>query len=418
LSDSVCKKASPASKSTSGICRAHESDKNNLIHTLHYDSMLYTIIQHMQEAVYLIDRNFRVLLANDAGLRSMNLPPGTQYLILDDSIDSGIIRDDSGKILGWEDSLHARAINGETVVNLSQIHTRSDGSKRYYIGDGCPIHNDTGEVEMALIMSRDVTEIKELQSRTVEQIREIYNREHNIAEKLQESFLLAKCPKIDGFEIASRYEAAWDEAMVGGDFLDVFPISEDKFGVVISDVAGKGLKAAVYTAMTKYMLRAYALEDSSPDIVMAKLNTALFSCTPLEVFITLVYGILDAKTGMFAYANAGHEQPIFFRKTASIATTLYVTGKALALLPDSIYNIQTIRLLPDDVLVLYTDGITDAGSGENRFGTEQLLKQIELNASISPNELADVILNQTKQLSGPKLVDDVAILIVKAVSSA
>ena len=132
---------------------------------------------------------------------------------------------------------------------------------------------------------------------------------------------------------------------------------------MIADVAGKGLKAAVYTAMTKYMLRAYALEESAPELVLARLNEALSACTPTEVFVTLIYGILNAEEGTFTYASAGHEHPIHYSMSARAGTMLDVTGRALALLQGSSYTTQTVLIDRGDVLLLYTDGVTDAGRG-------------------------------------------------------
>ena len=93
-----------------------------------------------------------------------------------------------------------------------------------------------------------------------------------------------------------------DEELVGGDFYDIFQLHEGRYGVVMADVSGKGLKAAVYTAMTKYMLRAYALRESDPKSVLARLNDALTSCTPPEVFVTLVYAIIDEQARTLVYA--------------------------------------------------------------------------------------------------------------------
>jgi len=220
-----------------------------------------------------------------------------------------------------------------------------------------------------------------------------------------------------GFEIGERYHSALDEALVGGDFYDIFRIGDDQLGIVIADVAGKGLNAAVYTAMTKYMLRAYALEDSAPERVLARLNEALTECTPVEIFVTLVYGVLDGRTGVFRYANAGHEQPILYSSSAGMAYNLDVTGRALAFVHGSTYTACDVVMRPGDLLALYTDGITDAGSGVNRMGVERLVRIVESEATHSAPDVANAVLNTALEFSGGRLTDDAALVMIKAVQA-
>jgi sigma-B regulation protein RsbU (phosphoserine phosphatase) len=222
-------------------------------------------------------------------------------------------------------------------------------------------------------------------------------------------------PCARGFEIGRCYQIALDEALVGGDFYDAFCVGKDQLGIVIADVAGKGLNAAVYTAMTKYMLRAYALEESAPEHVLARLNEALNECTPPEVFVTLIYGVLDSKTGVLRYTNAGHEPPAFLSGRTGLAYSLDVTGRALALARGSTYTACDIAMREGDAVVFYTDGITDSGFGVDRLGIERLLKTVESSASSSASSMADAVLHTALEFSSGKLADDAAILVIKAV---
>jgi sigma-B regulation protein RsbU (phosphoserine phosphatase) len=264
-----------------------------------------------------------------------------------------------------------------------------------------------------VLAAQDVTE----QLRAQDRIMEVYQREHVIAEKLQNSLLPGEFPRIRGFEIGDRYQSALDEALVGGDFYDIFQLREGRLGIVVADVAGKGLKAAVYTAMTKYMLRAYALEDSSPERVLARLNQALTECTPTEVFVTLVYGVLSSETRILRYGNAGHEQPVLVRGKSGTACSLDVTGRALALARGSVYTTCDVELNPGDALVLYTDGITDAGSGADRMGVERLLRTIESGAELGAQDIAQTVLKSAMEYARGNLTDDAALLVIKAIEA-
>ncbi|MCE5200076.1 MAG: SpoIIE family protein phosphatase [Armatimonadota bacterium] len=273
-----------------------------------------------------------------------------------------------------------------------------------------PNRNDSSDALALLLL--DVTE----EVKASQEMQDIYRREHEIAQKLQMSFIPHDLADLDGFEVAQHYLPARDQGLVGGDFYDLFELGDGCCGVVMGDVAGKGLDAAVYTAMTKYMLKAYALFERDPAIAMCRLNTALSQCTPTELFVTLIYGVLDTRTRVFIYANAGHEQPIHFAASSGATSMLNVTGPALGLLPVADYETHKVDLSEGDIIMLYTDGITDAGKGVNRLGHDCVLKLLELAGTHPVDVIADSILNQVMTFSNGRLADDAALLVLKAIS--
>jgi sigma-B regulation protein RsbU (phosphoserine phosphatase) len=133
------------------------------------------------------------------------------------------------------------------------------------------------------------------------------------------------------------------------------------------------------------------------------------------VFVTLVYGVLDTDSRVFTYANAGHEHPIHYSAQGKTATALDVTGRALALMQGSSYATRAVRLASGDSLVLYTDGITDAGRGIDRFGRERLLSVVDAHAGGDCQDLADALLDSALGFAGGRLVDDAALVVIKAV---
>src|SRR5262249_53700011 len=155
-----------------------------------------------------------------------------------------------------------------------------------------------------------------------------------IARELQESFLPASPPPIPGFDVDKRYEPAYALAQVGGDYFDFIELGDGRFGVVMGDVCGKGVTAAVYTAMSKDMRRAYASEDPAPDRVMTRLNAALFNQMSEEcMFITLVYGVLDTRAGTLTYANAAHPHPLLYDPRNCTFEELTTTGGMVGAIP-------------------------------------------------------------------------------------
>ena len=149
-------------------------------------------------------------------------------------------------------------------------------------------------------------------ARLFSELHTLYTREKRIAETMQRS-LLPVTPQVAGvFEFAHIYQAGLDESVIGGDFLDLIRLSPTRMGVVIADVSGKGLRAAVQTAMIKYTLRAFAQEEPlNPGSVLSRVNDVFCAdASGLQGFVTLFYGVLNVTTGEFCYACGGHETPL------------------------------------------------------------------------------------------------------------
>lgn len=375
---------------------------------------LTTIIESTPVPLFVYDTERRVVAKNRAAEKLMKSigKKGGVFSVADMGAEDGLfMHTASGELIGPGQGPYVRSLRGEVVTDLIvDCRSGTTGPRRMLSLNSAPLKDAKGKITGVVEAILDMTD----NMRAQEQIREVYMREHAIAEKLQSCFLPTDLPEVEGFAIAERYRPALDEALVGGDFYDIFRLSETQYGIVMGDVAGKGLKAAVYTAMTKYMLRAYALEESAPELVLARLNEALAACTPTEVFVTLVYAVLDCAENAFTYANAGHEQPLYFNRRQNIVTTLDVTGRALALAKGSSYTTHTVEMLSSDTLVLYTDGITDAGWGVNRLGQEHLVELLRAGITNPVNELADTVLHHAMEFAGGKLCDDAALLIVRA----
>ncbi|MDQ3878919.1 MAG: SpoIIE family protein phosphatase, partial [Actinomycetota bacterium] len=140
-----------------------------------------------------------------------------------------------------------------------------------------------------------------------------FERQRAVARSLQKGLLLTETPKLEGIEIGALYEAAAGEADVGGDFYDVFELTDGTYALVVGDVSGKGAAAAAQTAMAKYMLRAFATRNPTPSSVLFHLNNALVQSFEEDRFTTIVYAVLDAATGQVVLARGGHPPPLIYR---------------------------------------------------------------------------------------------------------
>ena len=243
---------------------------------------------------------------------------------------------------------------------------------------------------------------------------DLYEREKKIAESLEASFMPEFDREFPDIRIEHGYLAALDESQVGGDFYDLMEFNKGVYGIAIGDVAGKGLDAAVYTAMTRYMIQAYSTDDPDPVSVVSKLNSALYRYTPTGKFVTLIYGILDTAAGSFTYVNAGHEIPFIYRGDGGKLDSLRTTGPAVGALTEADYTLDTVTFGSEDMIIFYTDGATEARYEGKFLGTDGLKKIISDQMRRNLDNLAKAIINGVRSYAKGHLRDDIAILVVKA----
>ena len=240
----------------------------------------------------------------------------------------------------------------------------------------------------------------------------LYQREHRIADTLQQS-LLADPTTIDGLEVGRVYRSATEHVRVGGDFYDVYELPNGRVGVSIGDVSGKGLAAAALTALVRNTLRAYALEDLAPDEVMSRSNEVLRHFSDSEMFATAVYGTLDLAGGVFEYCNGGHPAPYVLSREGSV-TSLDTSGPMLGAFGGLTYRTRQVTLAEEDVLVFYTDGVIEARRDGSFFGEERLVKLLGTLAGHSAERIAGAVAEAAWEFGGGMLRDDVAVLAIGA----
>jgi sigma-B regulation protein RsbU (phosphoserine phosphatase) len=241
-----------------------------------------------------------------------------------------------------------------------------------------------------------------------------YEHERSIADRLQSGLRPTHVVRHGRFELESAYHPALQEARVGGDFYDVFNLPDGRVALLMADVSGKGLMAAMQTTMVKNMLRLIAFENAEPAAALGRLNRALFHFSDPEFFVTAFYGVLSPETGALQYANAGHDPPLFYQAQLRFCTALDTTGMALGMDADCRYFGRQIALEQGDLLLLYTDGITEARQGEEFFGRERLEDRLVRYADSRPTRIVRFLYRDARAFSGGALHDDVALLCLKA----
>jgi len=258
--------------------------------------------------------------------------------------------------------------------------------------------------------------------------------EQNIAETLQKSFLPSVPARMPGLSIAERYfPTLRNEAEIGGDYYDVIVLSPTRLAIFIGDISGKGLAAAVYTAMAKYTLRAFIAQEMPTLEIVSRANVAVARWTSHEIFSTLFFGVIDLNPGgmpialdrhdvpmpagpsaTITYVNAGHEPPVLLRASGGY-DLLNPTGPTLGIFPEAEFSAGTVELRAGDILTLYTDGLSDPRNAAGEFfGEEGIFAHVAEVSDRSVDEICDSLHARAVDYAvGHRLRDDVAMLVIR-----
>ena len=236
-------------------------------------------------------------------------------------------------------------------------------------------------------------------------------QELNVAHEIQASFLPEGNPDIPGCDIASFWQAA---RQVSGDFYDFLPRSDGSWGIVIADVADKGVPAALFMALSRTILRTVGFNRRDPGQVLTRVNEIINIDAESDLFVTVFYAIWDPKTKVISFANGGHNPPIIMNKKGE-PRLLKAPGIALGVLPDINIATHTVRLEREDTLILYTDGVTEAINEDyDEFGMERLYLTARAarrrNAQSMVKAISDSIQDHA---GGTPQFDDVTLVILK-----
>jgi sigma-B regulation protein RsbU (phosphoserine phosphatase) len=242
--------------------------------------------------------------------------------------------------------------------------------------------------------------------------RERLERELQLAHEIQQTFMPGRWFDLPGWDLAFAWRAA---RQVAGDFYDFFELPDRRLGLVIADVADKGMPAALFMALTRTLIRAAALEEASPVAAMARVNDLLVPDAQSGMFVTAIYAVLSLETGELVYANAGHNLPLLLRSRTRKLERLKRGGMALGVLEGVRLEEHAVSLEPGDSLVFYTDGVTEAFSVEGEmYGEESLHAVVRAADGGSAQAMLDTIDGAVDAfIGGATLSDDRTLMVLR-----
>jgi sigma-B regulation protein RsbU (phosphoserine phosphatase) len=258
---------------------------------------------------------------------------------------------------------------------------------------------------------RRYMEQREALAKTVQQQRDDLLKDLELAAQVQRLFLPSGRPAIAGLEIAGMMQPARG---VGGDYYDYFPIDAHTTQVIIADVAGKGVPAALLMSATAAALRLEANRDRNMLQQVDRLNTEIGAVSDPEQYVTLLVGEIDTTKRRIHYVNCGHNPALLFRANTGALSLMNSSCPPIGLSPEEICELASEDLMAGDVLVFYTDGVTEAENqrGEE-FGMERLSAVVLRGSSLPAEDLMTNIYNAAADFCGDDFNDDMTILVVK-----
>jgi serine phosphatase RsbU (regulator of sigma subunit)/anti-sigma regulatory factor (Ser/Thr protein kinase)/transposase len=279
-----------------------------------------------------------------------------------------------------------------------------------------PVDGSDEFSEIARAFNEITLKFKSAQVNMVEQER--LQKEMQVAQEIQHALLPARFPQIEGYELAAVYRAAKD---VGGDYFDFVWIDEDTLGIIVADVSGKGVPGSLVMTMIRTAIRLESRGNQSPSDILARVNDFVAEDVKKGMFITIFFILLDSKQRQISFASAGHNPMILYRQDSQKCYFLNPKGIPLGLtLPDDIsfrdsLEIDKLKLKKDDLLVIYTDGITEAMNNRSElYGNDRLIEFIKTHSQLSPDEFAAALDQDLASFTGnAPQNDDITLVVIK-----
>ena len=322
---------------------------------------------------------------------------------------------------------------GQPVFNIEEKETWPDGRVTWSSTTKIPLRDAAGKIIGTFGISREITERKRAEELLAQYAGELSAKDHEIQEDLvlaceiHQTFIRQDYPCFpvsasagqSALQFAHRYLPA---STLGGDFFDIWPVSETEAGFLICDVMGHGIRAALVTSILRGLLDKYRTLAHDPSELLNQINQALLEnlkSVSSTVFATACCGVLDATTGRLRMANAGHPAPLLIRSATRQVERLAgaKSAPALGILRDAVFTTLTTTLDVHDRLLLFTDGIYEVESAAGQeFGLDRLLATIQQRAAVTGGQLLDDLLTETRQYAATgEFTDDVCLVSVERV---
>ena len=236
-------------------------------------------------------------------------------------------------------------------------------------------------------------------------------QELDVAHNIQASLIPPGNPRIPGCSVAGFWQAA---RQVGGDFYDFIPLPDGSWGIVIADVADKGIPAALFMAMSRTIIRTIAYNRVHPSETLMRVNQIIDSEAQSDLFVTVFYAVYDPRKNTLTYANGGHNPPLLLHTNGSVEL-LHGDGIALGVIPNVTIIESSVHLQPGDTLIFYTDGVTEAMNEDyDEFGMSRLQVTARNGRYLQAEQIMQAITHAVNQHAGdtPQF-DDITLVVLK-----
>ena len=297
------------------------------------------------------------------------------------------------------------------IIFISALDAIQDKVKAFTVG-GVDYITKPFHIEEVLARVETHLALRKLQEQ-LELANQKMTQELALAGEVQEGFFLQELPEISGWQLSMKMKSARETS---GDFFDVIPLPRGYYGILMADVVDKGVAAALFMACSWSLMRTYAPDfPSHPEMVLTSVNQRILEDTTAQQFVTIFYAVLDPATGRFVYANAGHSPPMVFNsQSGEVLQRLEYTGKPLGLFEDEVWEHGEIELSPGDVVVIYTDGVSEAQNEQGEFFDEAgLVASVNRHLGSPAVEISQGILSDVGEfIAGAPQVDDIGIAVL------
>ncbi len=273
---------------------------------------------------------------------------------------------------------------------------------------------DLNDLEITLNKSLNDLHILKEALRSRDQLTAI-KRDLSIATEIQTSILPKIFPAFPDRKEFDIYAKMIPAKEVGGDLYDFFLIDKNRLGVIIGDVSGKGIPAAMFMAVSKTLLKATAIKGISPDTCLSSVNEILVDESLPTVFVTVFYGILDTRSGAFEYCCGGHNPPYLVSKSGAVTPLANRGGVLLGGVKGVEFESNILMLQPGDTLFLYTDGVTEAmNKNEELFTDARLISALQKNPTQPLEEMVNNVFSEVENFAaGAQQSDDITCLVLR-----
>jgi sigma-B regulation protein RsbU (phosphoserine phosphatase) len=300
------------------------------------------------------------------------------------------------------------------VIFLTAKDQTADEAEGFALGAADYIHKPVNppilqaRVKTHVALKKSFDELHDM-SEALARAKERMEAELNVGRDIQHSMLPDTVPDCSEIALCASMDAARE---VGGDFYDYFMLNDDELCFCVADVSGKGVGSALFMAMTKLQIKSRAEDDKMPSKIMSRVNTDLARDNPSCMFVTVFLGTINLRSGQVTYTNAGHNPPLIKRVSGEVEEVPDLHGPILGVLEGKEYGESTVNLAPGDVLLVFTDGVTEAlDREENLYSDERLLQTVQEVSEINADSVLKTVRGSVDEFAkGAEQADDITMI--------